>query len=804
MSNVPVDSDITGKPVAAIPIRIVTTDSAADETGKQVASMPIRIVTGKADTDSTGKPIDVQPVVQVAGTTTTDELGRPISVRPAKVSAADGAVPVRDIGTPTATLTFVTEPASRPYQRSTKTGGGYGKGQGAIPINVSVSTATPLWARTRSAGDGTTIVQAPFQVSSNFAGGAVTVSGIDVPDVVANPAHGAIYLDVAASSSGPWTQGTQAFMIGRGMAGTGQSQFVRMIKRMADDTSTTINATIGDANVSPYAWIFASINDSVVYPSPIDSTNLITWQRPVTSSTYDGLGMAEMLNRAVATFGVACFFIGYAHGGASITTLSTGSGWTRLSNVITTAGGAFEAFLFYQGGSDAPNSIPWQAYSAALSKLVSQCMAINSFSGSVTKYTMSYANRNDTNQTPYQACQLRLANEALHGSDGYTHLMPNDIQLISDGDHEKQLGAQRLGQHFARAMQVEAGVTLNDRGPQLIAATRVDGTHTDLTFSDVGQGDLVLEGSPQNILFCFPKGYRDKSGTTQNRYAISAVSKTNKTTLRVTHDDPGAGSELDFFVYWINGVTNDGTLNNIRDDITSDGFSFGRHVTPNLVAVTAAALTPGGTITAPTGGFVRSSPLTLPGVGTPTYASDGVGFGQQMTGGAAISAGSTCPGFMGYTIEGWFTYGGAPASGNYDIFGGIGSTDFVGINTAGKLTNGAAVSASALTIGTRYHFAIQTGSTGTQIYLNGAQVAFSATARSASINSTKWAIRQSVTGSSLMGAGTVDEIAIFYGQRRPTTSGASFTPPTAAYTGAESNIVALYHLDGNLNEELWQ
>ncbi len=44
--------------------------------------------------------------------------------------------------------------------------------------------------------------------------------------------------------------------------------------------------------------------------------------------------------------------------------------------------------------------------------------------------------------------------------------------------------------------------------------------------------------------------------------------------------------------------------------------------------------------------------------------------------------------------------------------------------------------------------------------------------------------------------GQIDEIAIFNVSRR--TSG--FTPPTAAYTGSESNLRALYHLDSNATD----
>jgi len=707
--------------------------------------------------------------------------------------------------TPLATVSYVAEAVpNRIYQRTSLTGGAYGKGQGSVAITASVSATTPLWVRTRSAGDGTTIVQAPFQASAAFAGGQITVSGLDVPDVITNSAHGRIYLDIGPSASGPWTSGTQAFMIGRLLGFGGQSLAVRMISHQEDTTNTI--ASLG-VSIGAYNYILATYNDSRAY---MPTVSTLTWQKPASGGTYDGVMFTELLRRQSSMFGVACGLIGHAQGGVSISTYLTGqANATQIAAVIAQAGGAFESFLWYQGHGDSVYGIPSNIYVNTLGLLFTQLAGYNSLGSNFTRYIGSIPLYHAaTWGDPYQANNVRLAMEtyAQANSSTTTHVHINDNQS-TDGIHELQTGGLVMAQHFARAMRPEAGLTGGDRGPALLSATR-SGTTITATFSDVGQSTLVLTGTPQDRIFIFSQGYRDKYNTTNNRFAASSVSVTNKTTLSITlANDPGDGHVLDMFVYWPNDNTNDGSVSNIRDDRTDgDGITVGRQVLPNQAPITIAAPVPASTVNAPPSGFIVSSPFSMTAT-SPTYGSqEETGFGQTLSGGTATAATNSCPVFGPFTLECEFTFLANPAA-TQVLVGNFGS-EFIGISSSGKITTGAGSGSVTLTANKRYHVAYQRGANGSQIYLTnktdagaGTQILYSATAYSVNPGSTRYQLRQHAGSSILLAAtATLDEAAIFSANKYPTTSGANYTAPTAPYTNAAANIVALYHCDGDVTD----
>ena len=97
--------------------------------------------------------------------------------------------------------------ANRIYQRDTTSGGGQGKGQGAVPVTLNVTRGGPLYARCRSAADGTTIVQAPWiaMVLVTGAGGR-TIAGVDAR-------LGWFYLDLSGDGT-TWSLGTTPIGMG--------------------------------------------------------------------------------------------------------------------------------------------------------------------------------------------------------------------------------------------------------------------------------------------------------------------------------------------------------------------------------------------------------------------------------------------------------------------------------------------------------------------------------------------------------------------------------------------------------------
>ncbi len=108
--------------------------------------------------------------------------------------------------------------------------------------------------------------------------------------------------------------------------------------------------------------------------------------------------------------------------------------------------------------------------------------------------------------------------------------------------------------------------------------------------------------------------------------------------------------------------------------------------------------------------------------------------------------------------------------------------------------------------GKRYHAAVVSGKTGTNIYLTNITDG-GASVRDATNSvpykdwqyTASWGARQFGGSGYTFTGGGVDEFAIFYGQRY---SGSTYTPPSAPYVGNEANIVGLYHFEGNLNSAI--
>ena len=699
--------------------------------------------------------------------------------------------------------------AARIIQRTSTTGGGQNKGQASVAMALSFTGAQPIYCRRRSYSDGATIVQSPWLANASASTGTITLSGIDVPAVNSDgvtptaTADGWAYLDVATSPSGPWTNATSQIAAGRVHMFAGQSLAVRMVSRQ-DDTATGHTIAGNGVTISPFCSVLAGYSGTPTYLPTIAT---MPWAPPADGGNYDSTFSAEFLRRSVALFGCPVGFVGYSQGSQTIASFLTGqSNGTNLQAILARAGGAWEAGTWYQGHSDP--SAPTKAYVDTLGILFTQLSALNSY-GAWNKYIGSVPCINASAWgTPYQRNNVRKAHAAYAAVSGNkaTHVQIEGI-VTTDGTHPSQIGNIPFAQNFARAVATEAGASRTNDGPAVLSVTRV-GAAVTVNLSDVGQGNLVLTGTPTDKIYVFPQGRVSAQGNTANLFPVSAVSVVDKKTLSVTlANDPGDGHVLDFYIYW--PQNNPSPTAQIRDDRTdSDGIAFGRTIVPNQVPATIAAPNPGSTVNAPPGGFIKNaSPYALANGSTAvTFGSqEETGFNQTASGGWAATVGNIET-WSNATVVFTFTVPAAAPAFNRCIVTNMG-IGFVLLTTAMKFSTDFGNGTTVLTAGHRYRVAYYRGPNGTHLYFKDITAAgavvheiSSATAFVQATTTNIGAMRQfpGQTNYQITDAGaTLDEIAIFYGQLY---TGSTPTLPSAPFTGTETDLYALWHLDGDLTE----
>lgn len=713
-------------------------------------------------------------------------LGLGLSITGRRGAAAEA------VATATATMAQIpTIDARRVYQRTTTTGGGQGKGQGTIPLTISSASAGTVYARCRAA-DGTTILQAPWQLS-NITNGQTTmnVSGVDAR-------LGWFYLDILTAAG--WQNGTTLVGMGRIIGFGGQSLILRMFGRQDGETATYSSLGI---NVEQNCSVMAGYPGFTPFAPATQP-----WMLPgdgVDNVSINSVGIGRMLGLQVAMFGVNCAAFSYSAGGTYLNTFLTGqANWTAISGYISRIGGAFESIVWGQGHSDADSNVSEVGFMSGLDVLFAQLTAANS--RSYSKYVWTLPNSSGPNWgSPKARAKIRAGAMAWCNANAATYVHMYDIPQV-DNIHQSQAGAAIMAQHMHRATRPEVGLS-SGIGPTPLSAVR-SGTTITLTVSDVGQSNLILSGTPANRIFVFPKGRVNKhAGIADNRFPVSNVVVSNKTTLTLTlANDPGDGHELDVYLYWAHDGAGTPALDTIRDDrIDGDGITVGRILTANPVPISVAAPVFAGAVNAPPSGFVaKSSPVTATAVGA-TFAAGTSGFGNEMTGGRAGSVGNSGNAQYPMTIEARFTC--PPISGIQVV---VGFGGYIAITSAGRvqysnLAGGALnqvtlTGATTLVAGRRYHVAAQVGPTGGMaLYLtditsagSGVRDAHNPVAVKTPAYGHPYEIRTLGAGNFVMSGGAVDEIAIFASERY---SGATYTAPTAPFTGAEANLVALYHLD---------
>lgn len=190
-----------------------------------------------------------------------------------------------------------------------------------------------------------------------------------------------------------------------------------------------------------------------------------------------------------------------------------------------------------------------------------------------------------------------------------------------------------------------------------------------------------------------------------------------------------------------------------------------------------------------------------------TSATFGTGkFGQGLTGGFGVApqANPVLPANKTFTVEAW---GKTTSNGTVVLMGqnnafwfGSSSGKAVAHSTS---TGGDTTINTTVTVndGAWHHYAlcidgtaVASGGTGVKFYVDGVLAGSNATVASGSNNS-QYDFGVGTFGgvSGYDWVGTVDEAAVWSTLRYPS----AFTPPTSAYAGSETGLVALWHLEGN-------
>lgn len=342
--------------------------------------------------------------------------------------------------------------ANRVYQRSTNTGGGQGKGQGFITQPATVSAATPIFARCRSAADGTTIVQAAYQAIASAPVGStpLTIPGVDAR-------LGWFFIDLAPSATGPWQLGT--IPIGMGaitFMGIAQSLGVRMFARIGN--STAITSSGGDA-ISPYGVCYGTWEEpgGTVPVGPVAA-----WAAPVDGGQYSSAGAAQYLSKMVTQLGVNHAFCGYAQGGAFMSTFiptTTTTGNYAKTRTILQAVEGFEIFMSFIGHSDSSQGSQHVHIRSCLTDAANACAAWNHRGKNFRVVSMSIPNCSGGWGTAAQMDYVRrttydwVTKEATLDYTGGTSVYAQIYDMAAvDGVHPSNPGAVQLGNEFARAL----------------------------------------------------------------------------------------------------------------------------------------------------------------------------------------------------------------------------------------------------------------------------------------------------------------------------------------------------------------
>ena len=652
--------------------------------------------------------------------------------------------------------------AYRPYQRSTSTGGGQGKGAGTIPVTISSATAGTIHARTRRVSDSS-VMQAEW-VAATVAGGA-TVANVAGVDASAEW----VYLDLKGSD-GAWKLGTVPVGMGAVLAMAGQSLAVNTFLK-AGDPSTTIAAVGGTIN--PGGRVLAS------YTGSSNSATATNWTSVTdvanANGVYNSAGAAELLNLMATKLGVVCGLIGHAVNATALATWLPGQpNHTELARVITLAGGAFEAFWWFQGHSDAGDAggsavWGWHNYRAKLDTLFTDLAGRSSVP--FAKYLTAIPNINSASWGDFlKREQIRRAQRDWCADNGATYIGFSDISLNADIVHQVQAGAQRIAQHVVRAM------TNGDGGPRITAVTKSGLDLVCTVQHGAGASALVTAGTPATRMLVTAAD--NAAGTALALDAVTPITVGASTITLKLASDPG-DVPLEVWPMAAHPVA-DGSASGIWDNSSDgDGIALGRQLRFDAAPVLRK----------------RSGALSTAGV---SFAAGK--FGNGRSAGEMISGGPllTDIPYSGRTLEAFVTLTALPGASQVIAW----QNGLIGLwlNGANLFyawgTTNASVAHGLTADGQPHHFrlVIEPGNQRRRVLVDGNLLATNTTAIGTRTLTNPFVIGGGGAGNFLFTSGTIDEVALW---NRALTPAECAVVPSAAYTGTETGLQHLWHLNGD-------
>lgn len=661
--------------------------------------------------------------------------------------------------------------ANQIFQRDTVSGGA-GQGAGTVPLTIRPYKTGNVFARTRKVSDGT-IDQAQWTAGTVASTASQTFSVAGV-----NARLGWFYLDLSQDGV-TWALGTTPIGMGVLVVSAGQSLEVALFQKNSPGTDPV---TITGAG--------ATISDNVrIFCNPGGANVPTSWAQSSDAGSLSGAGAAELGYRLTQIANCNVGLVSVNQGGTQTSQWLSGQALnTALLSTMDLAGGKFEIVRWHNGHSDAANNVSDKTYQANLTSIFGNMVAHNGFA-SPQKMVTSIANFSGTGfGLTWQKEVIRRASYNWAVANGAIVSMFNDLPLLSDGTHETNAGSVTLARHIYRALRPYFGAAHNDNGITLGAATHAAGSPNIVIPYSLPSGatTLVPAGDPSKIFKVFQGGDRASplafDATTP--FAFDNVAKT--ITLKLAAD-PGQ-VPLSILPFGVNDAVANGSTNNIYDDLTDgDGITVGREMlfTPNPILI-------GGN-------------RNLTGGGTPTYGAGK--FGNTLTQGYGTIAAPATPGIgTGLTIDFWFKVITSDSSTLRTLFGSLAGIELgvQGTNLVLKTDTAANVTFTAVaTVGSWQHgrIVLEPGliaNPDVKLYVDGTQRSSSGPASffTSWVANNLWAIRKASNSGFSDAAATelIDEIAIFQGALNT----ANFTPPTAAWVGNEANLVALYHLDGDL------
>ena len=186
---------------------------------------------------------------------------------------------------------------------------------------------------------------------------------------------------------------------------------------------------------------------------------------------------------------------------------------------------------------------------------------------------------------------------------------------------------------------------------------------------------------------------------------------------------------------------------------------------------------------------------------SPVYGTTGQEFGTgDLSGGYGVNSLKVTNAAI-YTMEAWVYLTAAPSSTRVAI--GADGIGWIGVATNGDfayaLGTGSQVTSSVSIVNSQWHLLdlVQNNGVGI-VYVDGNQVASTSDTTSADTGGIGVGtyVYQGTVNTQFQWTGLIDETSIWNTARYS----ASFTPQTSPYTGNETGLVALYHLDGNGND----